>query len=492
MEPKTELQKNAIAEARRRELETYQRALDIQWLNSRMEDGRMGRCLALIQREAEMEKDFQERTDHAAIVNAKATREANLGMEIEKVHREEACELLRRHYLRDKDPSLRELMKKLQAGYVCRDLQQQILHNEYKRLQEKSEQNVANKILQNCLYNDQEAKEKEEKDKAEKERKYRLELQQQLVNKHLQKQCLYEESLIEKKMLEDIERTIADEDQRELQQKREQMEKCRNEMVTFKKARDAWKEKQKVMVINEERQIEEQLKAVSDRSSAIVAERERKVREKEAINGRITAKILADEAEQQKRENIIKMLQEQEHLEKNVEDDARERDKAERTKRDTRESLMSQMENRKRLAKEEKEKELVIRRQNEAKMAADEEKEREKERKKREKSEQYSRDLRKQIEANSRRRQMEHEGEENRAKYVWECDASWRKEVAEERKKIIKEHVPRVLGFLQAGVLKDEDVPHIREVTDFTIDVTSKKLQRKPKCNAQCRIIREY
>lgn len=52
--------RNAIAESRRKELEMYQRALDIQWLNSRMEDGRMNRCLALITREAEMEKNFQE------------------------------------------------------------------------------------------------------------------------------------------------------------------------------------------------------------------------------------------------------------------------------------------------------------------------------------------------------------------------------------------------------------------------------------------------
>lgn len=63
--------------------------------------------------------------------------------------------------------------------------------------------------------------------------------------------------------------------------------------------------------------------------------------------------------------------------------------------------------------------------QNEAKMAADEEKEREKERKKREKSEEYSRELRKQMEGNARRRQKEHELDEHRAKYVWDCDASW-------------------------------------------------------------------
>lgn len=45
---------------RRKEQETYQRSLDMEWLDNRMEDGRMGRCLGLIKQEADMEKDFQE------------------------------------------------------------------------------------------------------------------------------------------------------------------------------------------------------------------------------------------------------------------------------------------------------------------------------------------------------------------------------------------------------------------------------------------------
>lgn len=54
------MQRNALARARTKELDIFQRALDVQWMNNRMEDSRMGRCLALIQREADMEKDFQE------------------------------------------------------------------------------------------------------------------------------------------------------------------------------------------------------------------------------------------------------------------------------------------------------------------------------------------------------------------------------------------------------------------------------------------------
>lgn len=76
------------------------------------------------------------------------------------------------------------------------------------------EEDRANRVLLNSLYNDKEAKANEERTKIDKNRKYCLELQQQLVNKQRQKQCEYEDTLIEKKMLDEVLRTIADEDQR--------------------------------------------------------------------------------------------------------------------------------------------------------------------------------------------------------------------------------------------------------------------------------------
>lgn len=363
MEQKTELYQNAIADARKKELEVYQRALDIQWLNDRMEDGRMGRCLALIKREAEMEKDFQERTDHATLVNKKAVKEASIGVEIANIRRDEVCSLLRRHYLRQRDPTLRELTKKLQAGYVSRDLQQQILNNQYKKMQAKVEEKQANTYILNSLYSDFEAKEKEDKEKMERSAQYCKELQQQLVNRQQQKECQYEDTLIEKKMLEEVMRTIADEDQRELKQKQDLMEKTRKEMVTFQKAREAWKEKQKKMVVIEEKKIEEQQKMASNRNSAVVAERERKLKIKEEINKKVATKLLGDEAARQERDDIIKLLQEQEYLEKNIQDDIAEREKAARVKQETMTALTAQMETKKRLQREMKQRETTFRKE---------------------------------------------------------------------------------------------------------------------------------
>ncbi|XP_064071469.1 meiosis-specific nuclear structural protein 1-like [Vanessa tameamea] len=493
MEAKTELQRNAVAEARRKELETYQRALDIQWLNSRMSDGGMGRSLALIQKEAEMEKDFQERTDHAAIVDARAKKEIDLGIEIAKARREEACELLRRHYLRERDPSLRELVKKLQAGYVRRDLQQQILHNEYRRLQEKAEENRSNTVLLNSLYNDKHAKDREDKLKMEKESQYCSDLQNQLVNKQRQKQCHYEESLIEKRMNDDVMQAIADEDQRELCHKHEQTDIMRGEMYASQKARVDWKEKQKEFNVIEDRKIEEQVQFAEDRSLARDIERERKVHLRNESEDKMATKMLANVAARQEREDVITLHQEQESLERSIQGDILDRENYERAKTEIKEGLLSQMQDKKDSAQAEKVREADFKRSADSKMAEEDEIEREKERKKKEKNEQYFADLQQQIRDNATRRKKEKEDEQERCRQENEYDQGWRQEVSEERKKIMEDHVPKLLGYVQPGVISQVDIanPRLAELGKELM-TTCKRPKRFPKCNAQCRILREY
>lgn len=77
-----------------------------------------------------------------------------------------------------------------------------------------ADEKCANDLLRAALFSDQEQLKINEQKKVEDNFKYRQELQQQLVNRQRQRQCQYEESLIEKKMLDDILRTIAYEDKR--------------------------------------------------------------------------------------------------------------------------------------------------------------------------------------------------------------------------------------------------------------------------------------
>lgn len=74
-------------------------------------------------------------------------------------------------------------------------------------------------------------------------------------------------------------------------------------------------------------------------------------------------------------------------------------------------------------------------------------------------------------------------------------------EIKQERKKIVREHVPHILGYLQPGVLKKEDLPAVREgankheqLAKLDIEKMAVSGRRKQfsKCNAQCRILREF
>ncbi|RVE39753.1 hypothetical protein evm_015597, partial [Chilo suppressalis] len=76
-----------------------------------------------------------------------------------------------------------------------------------------------------------------------------------------------------------------------------------------------------------------------------------------------------------------------------------------------------------------------------------------------------------------------------------------RQEVSEERKKIVEEHVPHLLGYLQTGVIRKEDLPAVRQgvakhdhLSSLNIDslAVSNRPKRYSKCNAQCRVLREY
>ncbi|KPJ21073.1 hypothetical protein RR48_00308 [Papilio machaon] len=94
-----------------------------------------------------------------------------------------------------------------------------------------------------------------------------------------------------------------------------------------------------------------------------VAERERKFREREMLNEKIAAKIIADRAAILEREDIVRSLQEQEYLEKNIEEDIAEASKAARNKRDTEAALSLQIQLRRQQALQQLEKEAQFRRQ---------------------------------------------------------------------------------------------------------------------------------
>lgn len=478
----TELIRNAFTSARRKELETFQRALDMEWLDSRMADGKMGRCLAQIKTEAQMEKDYQERTDHAAQVNARAAKEIALAKEIASIRDKEHCELYRRQYLRENDPELREMIKKLEAGYLCRDLKMQILSNEYRRLQEKTEEKRKCDNLQKAyeLYENQK-RDSQENDVSRK-LKYRENLQQQLVMKQQLRQCQYEESLREKMLLDDVIKAMYDEDMREIEQKKQLRETLRKEMVENRIAREIWMKQQRDNVIAEEIAREKDAASMSDRQTGILLARQKKNEQREELNEKVSSKIIAEQTARREREDIIKQLQEQELLEKYCQDDIREKEKELIHRRETERALKEQMENRKIEAENERKSDLKYKQLLESKVKEADDKERLKQEKIKERNRRYGEELKQQILNNAHQRDVHKQMEDRCNQNVWNSVRAIQEETAKERQLILSEHLPQ----LQESLC----VPFIN--TSSLSAVGSDRPNSHPKCNAQCRVLRQF
>ncbi|CAH2105924.1 unnamed protein product [Euphydryas editha] len=340
------------------------------------------------------------------------------------------------------------------------------------------EENRANRALAEASHKDQAAR--DEKFKIERNDQYCEAVQKKLVNKQQQKQCDYEEMLTEKKNINDEMKTIADEDQRDLQHKHDQTEIMRNEMMTFQKEREDLKEKQKEMVVIEnrkigeqrqvasdrisamefqqkhdltekmrnemitcqnekedlkeeqkemvvieDRKIEEQRQFASDRSSARVAEREGKMQRKDEAYEKVATKMLADEATRQHREDAMIELQHQECMDRNERDDLTEWTRGERTKVDMKEGLLAQMEDKKLATADECARDVGFRRSMESRLAVEDEIEDEKKRKMKVKNYQYGSDLRQQIEDNTVRHDKEKAVEDKRDRAEHELYREW-------------------------------------------------------------------
>ncbi|GBP01255.1 hypothetical protein EVAR_68031_1 [Eumeta japonica] len=191
-----------------------------------------------------------------------------------------------------------------------------------------------------------------------------------------------------------------------------------------------------------------------------------------------------------KRADLIKRLQEQEYLEKNMQDEVAEIKKERSIKRETKDVLTWQMQSRIDAATQERAREVEFRKNAEKKAYEEAQKEREKEMQVKERRRRYAEELKQQILNNEVRRKRAREEEEQRVRNVFEYGRAWSAQVEEERKRIVQEHVPHVLGHLQKGVIQPDDLPAVKEgvqknheqLTPLDIDfMMSGRRQKYPK-----------
>lgn len=140
-----------------------------------------------------------------------AADEDQMANELYLQHCERMKEEKLRQQLRENNQELRELEMKLRAAYVGKAIKAQLAEREVMRLKEKLDlQREQDEMHEKRRREDEESLKLKEKEK-ERQRALRQVLQNQMVDKRLSSQRLYEEYLKEKKIIDDIVKAILEE-----------------------------------------------------------------------------------------------------------------------------------------------------------------------------------------------------------------------------------------------------------------------------------------
>ncbi|XP_009952076.1 PREDICTED: meiosis-specific nuclear structural protein 1, partial [Leptosomus discolor] len=352
---------------------------------------------------------------------------------------------------------LRELEQKLRSAYTSKERAAQIADKaarQYEKMKQEGE--TARKMKEEYERVTQEERSAELRRNQEKIM-YQQELEKQLEEQERKKQDAYEEFLREKLMIGEIVKKIYEEDQMEKQLKLDKMRATQTYIEEFKKEQAIWRRRKQEEMEEENRKIMEFANIQQQREEDRLA----KVRDTEEKKQRLQSMLAQKlEREQQKREELEQIRQEL-YLEEQAEAE-RKKEMAEIEKRirqrvDLRQTYEEQFALKEVARQAVREEEEAFRQQMLAKFAEDDRVEQMNAQKRRMKHLEHRRaveklieDRRKQFIADKERELEERQWEERRQENI-------RAIVEEERRKLLKEHASKLLGYLPRGILKDED-----------------------------------
>ncbi|XP_065590421.1 meiosis-specific nuclear structural protein 1 [Cyrtonyx montezumae] len=408
------------------------------------------RTVAAIARSAQEERRQQRRQERL--------REERLAAELERLKREELKDEKMRQQVRENSLELRELERKLKSAYLNRERAAQIAEKEGMQYEStKREAEIAQKMKEEY---ERAAKEESLAELKRNEEKimYHQELEKQLEEQQQKKQgILYEEFLKEKLMIDEIIRKISEEDQMKRQLKLEKMRATQMCIEEFKKEQAVWRERKREKVEEENRKIMEFANSQRQREEARMA----KIRDMEEKKQRLQAMIAQNlEREQQKRDDLEQMRQElylEEQLEMDRKKELAETERRIRQRLDLRQMYEEQFALKKIAQQAIQEEEEAFRQQMVAKFAEDDRVELMNAQKQRTKQLEHRRAVEKLIEDRRKRFIADKERELEERQLEERRQANIRAVVEEERQKLLKEHAPKLLGYLPKGVLKGED-----------------------------------
>ncbi|XP_054243968.1 meiosis-specific nuclear structural protein 1 [Indicator indicator] len=380
-----------------------------------------------------------------------------LAAELARLNHEKLKDEKMRQQVRQNSPELRELEKMLKAAYLNKERAAQIAEKEAMQCEiMKQENEIAQKMKEE---DERIIKEQSSAQQRRNEEKtmYHQELEKQLEEQERKKQDAYEELLKEKLVIDEIVQKIYEEDQMEKQLKLDKMRAIQTYIEEFKKEQLLWRRRKQEEMEEENRKIMEFANLQQQREEDRIA----KVRDAEEKKQRLQSMIAQNlEREQQKHEELEQIRQEL-YLEEQAETE-RKKEMAEIEKRirqrlDLKQIYEEQFALKRVMQQAMQEEEEAFRQQMLAKLAEDDRIEQMNAQKRRMKQLEHGRAVEKLIEERHKQLTAEKERELEERQLEERREAEKRAIVEEERRKLLKEHASKLLGYLPQGILKGED-----------------------------------
>ncbi|CAH1968702.1 unnamed protein product [Acanthoscelides obtectus] len=380
-----------------------------------------------------------------------------------------------RQQLRENDPDLRDLERKLKAAYINKELAAQIEQKEAERLNEKIKAKQTHHILQEAWLEENEKKRLIQQEEINKKAQYKQELQDQMILREQAKRAMYEEFLIHKKVIDDIIQRIHDENEREAIRKICKTKELKVEMEAFKKAQELWKQKKRQELDEENRKIQKFLASKEADVKKGILEKSQREGAKAQLSERIAKELYTQQAKQKERDDIIQELLEEEEKEKIEKRHREDVEKRLRQRIETRDSLEMQIREKEEKQRQENEADAKIRAELLEKLAEDARLDQLSDQKRRMKMLQLRRDTEQMM---IERRQKQAEEMQLLMKIEEEAQQELetkRRIVEEERHRMLGEHVKHLIGYLPKGILKVDDLPHLdKEIVEKVSPVYTK------------------
>ncbi|KAL5256238.1 hypothetical protein ACHWQZ_G011457 [Mnemiopsis leidyi] len=411
-----------------------------------------------LQREAqevEMDKALEESKKAKETREQQLEQEEQLAREMALLRTKEMQDKKLRQQIRETSHEIRELEAKLKAGYMNKERAAQLAEKEARRQEENYYEEQLAKTLQDEWNRAQELEREQERLKWESSKMYQQQLEYQLAEQEEAKRKAYEDFLREKLLIDEIVRKIFDEDLRETEDRLKKQKQTQAYIEEFKKAREMWKENERLQLAEENRRIlefaKQQQTRESDRMAVRIAEEEAKAK----VRRDLAEKLAKQNQDREELQQIRDELAWEEEEEQN-----RLREKAERERQIRMRLELQEVERQQihiKAAKKEAEKQEDDRFRQEmlAKFAEDDRIEQMNAQKRRMKQLEHKRavealieDRRKQFEAEKAAEMDEMEQERQR-------QAMRQQIIEEERQKLLQEHAKMLLGFMPKGVLRD-------------------------------------